>query len=151
MKKNNVRFAHVLCYFISLYSIVLIFTMNVKSDSYKTHWNILGFYDQWKRKSDLNMSHGEMSDFVSFALFEFTLVIKRRNSDFVESLKYILIKKDMLPGLNMSHGKMFDSVSFPLLWFTLVIKLRNFHFKGAENTLIFLIKKLCQVWLCPVK
>ena len=91
------------------------------------------------------MSHGEMSDFVSFALFEFTLVIKWRNSDFVESLKYILIKKDMLPGLNMSHGKMFDSVSFPLLWFTLVIKLRNFHFKGDENTLIFLIKKLCQI------
>ena len=32
--------------------------------------------------SDLNMSHGEMSGFVLFPLFGFTLVIKSRNSDF---------------------------------------------------------------------
>ena len=32
--------------------------------------------------SDLNMSHGKMTDFVSSPLFEFTLVIKLRNFDF---------------------------------------------------------------------
>ena len=32
--------------------------------------------------SDLNMPYGKMSDFVSFPLFEFTLVIKLRNFDF---------------------------------------------------------------------
>ena len=32
--------------------------------------------------SDLNMSHGKMSDFVSFPLFRFTLVIQLRNLDF---------------------------------------------------------------------
>ena len=32
--------------------------------------------------SDLNMSHGKMSDSVSFSLFGFTLVIKLRNFDF---------------------------------------------------------------------
>ena len=32
--------------------------------------------------SDLQMSHGKMSDFVSFLLFGFTLVIKLRNFDF---------------------------------------------------------------------
>ena len=32
--------------------------------------------------SDLNMSHVKMSDFVSFQLFGFTLVIKLRNLDF---------------------------------------------------------------------
>ena len=32
--------------------------------------------------SDLNMSHGKMSDFVSIPLFGFTLVIKPRNVDF---------------------------------------------------------------------
>ena len=32
--------------------------------------------------SDLNMSHGQMSDFVSFPLFGFTLAIKLRNADF---------------------------------------------------------------------
>ena len=30
---------------------------------------------------NLNMSHGKMSDFVSFPLFGFTLVIKLRNFD----------------------------------------------------------------------
>ena len=33
--------------------------------------------------SDLNMSHGIMSDFVSFPLFRFTLVGKLTNFDFV--------------------------------------------------------------------
>ena len=32
--------------------------------------------------SDLNMSLGKMSDFVSFPSFGYTLVIKLRNSDF---------------------------------------------------------------------
>ena len=32
--------------------------------------------------SDLNMSHGKMSDFVSFPLLGFTLVIKLRKFDF---------------------------------------------------------------------
>ena len=32
--------------------------------------------------SDLNLSHAEMSDFVSCSLFGFTLVIKLRNIDF---------------------------------------------------------------------
>ena len=33
-------------------------------------------------ESDLNMSHGKMSDFVSFLLLGFTLVITLRNFDF---------------------------------------------------------------------
>ena len=32
--------------------------------------------------SDLNMSHGKISDFVSFPLFGFILVIKLTNFDF---------------------------------------------------------------------
>ena len=32
--------------------------------------------------SDLNMTHGKMSDFVSFPLLGFTLVNKRKNFDF---------------------------------------------------------------------
>ena len=32
--------------------------------------------------SDLNVSHEKVSDFVSFRLFEFTLIIKLRNFDF---------------------------------------------------------------------
>ena len=40
------------------------------------------FYDQSKIISDLNMSHGKMSGFVSFPLLRFTLVIKLRNFNF---------------------------------------------------------------------
>ena len=32
--------------------------------------------------SDLNIFYGKMTDFASFPLFEFTLVIKLRNLDF---------------------------------------------------------------------
>ena len=42
----------------------------------KSHWNILVFCNHWKLISDLNMSYGKIPDFVSFPLFEFTVVIK---------------------------------------------------------------------------
>ena len=38
--------------------------------------------EQWKMMSDLNISYGKMSDFVSFPLLVFTLVIKQRNFGF---------------------------------------------------------------------
>ena len=79
------------------------------------------------------MSHENVSDFVSFPLFGFTLVIKLRNFDFEShrnTLLFLNKKKDMLSDFNMSHGKMSDFVSFPLFGFTLVIKLRNFDFES---------------------
>ena len=105
--------------------------MKLKNANYQGHWSILAFCDQWKMMSELNMSHGKMSNFVSLPLFGFTLVTKIRNLDF-ESLWNTLSfdKKNMRTDLNMSHGKMSDFVSLPLFGFTLVIKLRNFHFKG---------------------
>ena len=85
-----------------------------------------------KMISDSNMSHEKTSDFVSFPLFEFTVVIKPGNFDFKshEILEYFSIKRDTMSALNMSHGKMSDFVSFPLFGFTLVIKLRNFDFES---------------------
>ena len=82
--------------------------------------------------SDLNMSHGKMSDFVSFPLFGFTLVIKLRSSNSESHWNTVIYfdKKDMLSDLNMLHGKISDFFSFPQSRFTLVIKLRNFDFKG---------------------
>ena len=82
MRKNTLRFAHVPFNFISLYLSVLTFAMKLRNTNYKSLWNNLVFCDQWKIMSDLNMSHGKMSDFVSFPLFEFTLVMKLRNFDF---------------------------------------------------------------------
>ena len=57
----------------------------------------------------------------------------------------------MASGLNMSHGEMSSFVSFPLFSFTLVRQLRNFEFKGHENTLIFLEKKMISDLIYPIK
>ena len=116
-RKNTLRFA-VTCDFILLCLFVLTFAMKLKSANYKSHWNILVFYLQWKMMSDVNMSHEKMSDFVSFPLFGFILVIKLRNFDFESHWNTWIFsdKKDMVSDLNMSHGKMSDFVSFPLFW-----------------------------------
>ena len=82
--------------------------------------------------SVLNMSHEKMSDFVSFPLFEFTLVIKLKNFNIEGHWKtsMFLINRNMTSDLNMSNGKMSDFVSFPLLGFALFIKLKNFDFES---------------------
>ena len=59
--------------------------------------------------SDLNMSHGKMSDFASFPLFGFNLVIKLK----IAILKVIkilcfLMKKKMTSDSNMPHEKFSD-------------------------------------------
>ena len=72
--------------------------------------------------SDLNMPHGQMSDFVSFSLFGFMLVIKLRSFDFEShwNTSKNFDKKDLVSDLNMPHRKMPDFVSFPLLGFPFV-------------------------------
>ena len=48
----------------------------------------------------LNMSRGDMSDFGSFQLLRFTLVIKLRNFDLIGSLKYFnIFSKKMITDL----------------------------------------------------
>ena len=104
--------------------LVLPFPIKLKAFNYKIDWNILVFYDQWKTMSgmlsDLNMSCGKMSVFVSFQLFGFTLVIKLRNLDFENHWNTLMFfdKKDMVSDMNLSHRKMSNFVSFPLFGFT---------------------------------
>ena len=43
--------------------------------------------------SDLNVPHSKMSDFVSFQLFGFTLVIKLKNSDLLKYFNFFYQKK----------------------------------------------------------
>ena len=61
--------------------------------------------------SDLNMSLGKMSDFVSFPMCAFTLVMKLRNLilKVTEILQYFLIKNDVRFDYALS-----SSVSFGL-------------------------------------
>ena len=49
---------------------------------FESHWNALIYFDKKRYAVDLNMSHRKMSDFVSFSLFEFTLVMKLINFEF---------------------------------------------------------------------
>ena len=50
--------------------------------------------------SDLNISHGNMSDFVLFPLFGFTLVIKLRNFDFEDHQNTVILSdKNMISDL----------------------------------------------------
>ena len=92
--------------------------------------------------SELNISHRKMSDFISFSLFGFTLVVKLRNFNFKShwDILIFLTKKNMASDFNMSHEKMFHFVAFSFLGFTLVIKLRNFDFESHWNILIFFDK-----------
>ena len=76
------------------------FGMKLKSASYKSHWNVLVFYNLWKIMPDLNMSHGKMSDFVSFLIFWVHFSHKTEKFRFWKSLKYFNIfdkEKDMAP------------------------------------------------------
>ena len=90
--------------------------------------------------SDLNKSHGKMSDFFSFPMVGFTSVFKLKSFGF-ESHWNTLTFCD-----KKRYGVRFDYVwknlwSFPLFGFTLVVKLRNFDFEIHWNTLIFFDQK----------
>ena len=78
--KNTVRFEHVPFNFISLYLVVLTFAMKLKLKRFK-YFSILS-----PMKNDVKFEYvpWKMSDFLSFPLFRFSLVIKLRNFD-VES------------------------------------------------------------------
>ena len=63
------------------------FTLFIKlrNFDFESHWNTLIFLNTLNKKymlSDLNMTHGKMSDFDSFLLFGFNLVIKLWNFSF---------------------------------------------------------------------
>ena len=92
--------------------------------------------------SDLNMFYDKGYDYISFLLFQFTLVRNLRNFNFESHWNTLIFfnKKYMTSDLNMSNVKMADFVSFPLLGFNLVMKLR-FYFEIHWNTLIFFDKK----------
>ena len=94
--------------------------------------------------SDLYIPHGKMSDFVSFPLFAFTLVIKLKHFylKVIEILYYFLANKYMTSDLNISLGKMSDFVSFSLFRFNLVMKLRSFDFESHWNSSITFDKKV---------
>ena len=95
--------------------------MKLKEANYESQWNILVFCGQWKMMSDLNMSHGKVSDLVLFSLFWFTLAIKLRNFD--SESHWNTFDKKICPMKVIS-----DFVSFPLFGFTLTKNLRNSDF-----------------------
>ena len=57
-----------------------IVVIKLRNFDFKSHWNTWIFLGKKDRMSDLNMSHGKISDFTSL-LFGFTVIIKLRNFD----------------------------------------------------------------------
>ena len=100
--------------FISLYLLVLNFAIKLKRVNYKSNWNILVFCDQWKMISDLNISQGKISNFLSFPMFGFTVAIKLRNFDF-ESHWNTLIFFD-----KKRYDVRFEYVPWKYVWFCFI-------------------------------
>ena len=108
------------------------FRDEIESANYKRHWNISVFYDQWKIMSDLNMSHGKMSNFVSIPLFGFTLVIKLGNFQFERQWNILIffdeeryvVRFEYVPWKNVWFC--FNSI----VWFHFSHKTKKFDFKG---------------------
>ena len=76
--------------------------MKFKNADNKSHWNMTVFCDQWKGVSDLNISHGKKSDFVSFPLFGFNLVMNLRNFNFESYLNtLIFLSNKIMSDVNM--------------------------------------------------
>ena len=115
--------------FISLYLLLLTFEMKLKNTNNKSLLNISAFCDQWKMMPNLNMSHEKMSNYVSFSLFGFTVVIKQGKCNFECHWNTLIFfdKKYMASDWNTSHWKMPDFVSLSWFMFTLVIKLHFSH------------------------
>ena len=130
---------NVLFIFISLYLFVLTFAMKLKYANYKSHWNILVFYEQWKMMSDLNMSQEKISDFISFPLFGFMVVIVTL---------IFFDEKERASNLNIFHGKNVRFCLISIAWFHFCHKTEKFWF---WKSLKFWLKKWCRTWLCPVK
>ena len=101
--------------------------MKLKNTNNKSLLNISAFCDQWKMMPNLNMSHEKMSNYVSFSMFGFTVVIKQEKFNFECHWNTLIFfdKKYMASDWNMSHWKMPYFVSLSWFMFTFVIKLRN--------------------------
>ena len=88
--------------------------------------------------SDLNMSHGKMSGFVSFPFFGFTLFIKLRNFDFGSHWNILIFSdQEMMSDLNMLSQKMSELVQVLLFAFNVGNEFINKNFRLYWNNLIF--------------
>ena len=117
----------------------------------------LVFCDEWNTMSDLKMSHEKMSDFVSLLLLGFLSVTKLRHFD-VESHWNTLIFLD-----KKVYAVRFEYAPWKNVWFCFIfIVWIHFSYKTEKSSFLkslkyfnffffFLIKKLCQIWLRPVK
>ena len=122
---------------------------------------VLFYFDQFYlrpiKMSYLNMSYGEMSDFVWFSLFVFSLVTKLRSLDLkIHWNTLIFFDKKR-------YGVIFENVPWNNAWFCFISivwvhfehKTEKFWFRSHWNALIFFDKKdmviWCQIWICPME
>ena len=133
---------------------MLNFALKLEDANYKSHWNILVFCGQRKMMSDLNMPLGKMPNFILFLLFGLTLIIKLRNFDFESHWNTLMffdkrrygVRFEYIPWKNVWVCFIFD------FWVHFSQKNEKFWFwKSLKCINVFLIKKWCEVWMCPAK
>ena len=120
---------------------------------YKSHWNILVFWNQWKMMADLNISHDKISDFDSFPLFQFTLVIKLGNYDFESHWNlYIFWQIKIWYQIWIFPMEKYLIFLISIVWVHFSHKTEKFGFWSSTKTFKYLfIQKWCHSWLCLVK
>ena len=135
---------HFLC--LILFTFVLTFAMKLEDNNYKSHWKNSAFWVQWKMMPDLNMLQEKMSDFVSFSLFGFNLVMKLKNLGFENhwNIVIFLLKNIVLQVWIYSTKRVwFRFISIASIYFS--HKTGKFRFwkpLSHWNTLTFFIKKM---------
>ena len=70
--------------------------MKLRDSNYNSYENTLAICDKLKMMSDLNMSHGKMSDFVLIPFFGLNFSIKLRNFDFESHCNTSFLIKEIL-------------------------------------------------------
>ena len=135
--KNTVNFAHLSFSFILLYFFVLTFVIKLKSANYKSHWNILVIYNQWKIMSDLK---NVWICFISIVWFQFSH--KTQKFRFWRSLKYFNIFDKKRYGVRFEYvpwknvGECFISIA----WVHFSYKTEKCWFWRPLHNLIFFDK-----------
>ena len=129
--------------------------MKFKHANQKSNWNVLVFCDQWKMMSDLNTFYGKCLSFVSFPVFNFTLVMKLRKFDFKSRWNTLIILTKII------YDVSFEYVRWKNVWFSF-ISIVWVHFTHQTEKLWFWKslkyfslfiqkKKKSQIWIWPVK
>ena len=122
-------------------------------------WKSLKYFFYGIRKymtSDLNTSHGKMSDFVSFLSLGFHSVIRMRNFEFESHWNSLIYFDKKIYDARFKYfpwKNIWFCINF-IVWVHFSHKTEKFWFLKSLKHFNFLLskkRKWYQIWICPVK